>query len=118
MDLVDLVKETLDPLGVPVQFLERPKSAPCISFHFFNESGTLYGDGKPVVNGGMLQLDIFHTKSPRTLRAQAIAALTSRNGPVGFVKTFPDECRREPDAGLYHQVIVLEFYYNIKSGVM
>jgi len=112
MDIVEKTAEYLSPLNVPCAYLMRPKESLCVSYHFFNEDGELYGDGLPIISGGSLQIDIFGKKTVavRKLRKQAIDLLTKQN-EILFVKTTPDDMSYEDDVKLYHQVVVFYFYY-------
>ncbi len=61
--MINTVYNILKPLNIPVLFLRRPKIDKTnkigISFHFFNESYNLYGDGNGNESGGVLQIDVF-----------------------------------------------------------
>lgn len=63
--MIQKVADILKPLNVPVQYISRPNisgsSKIGISYHFFNESDNLYGDGEGKEFGGVLQVDIFST---------------------------------------------------------
>lgn len=63
--MIQKVADILKPLNVPVQYTLRPNisgsSRIGISYHFFNESDNLYGDGEGKEFGGVLQVDIFST---------------------------------------------------------
>lgn len=61
--MIQKVYDILKPLKVPIQYILRPdisgSSKIGISYHFFNESDNLYGDGEGMEFGGSLQIDIF-----------------------------------------------------------
>lgn len=63
--MIRKVYDILKPLGIPIQYILRPdisgSSQIGISYHFFNESNKLYGDGEGKEFGGSLQVDIFST---------------------------------------------------------
>ena len=62
--MIQRVYEILNPLNIPIQYVLRPdidSSKIGISYHFFNESNELYGDGEGIKEGGVLQVDIFST---------------------------------------------------------
>lgn len=60
--MVNLVWKTLKPLNIPLEYILRPSitSGIGISYHFFGEGYTIYGDGKGDNLGGSLQIDIFY----------------------------------------------------------
>lgn len=61
--MIQKVYDILKPLNIPIQYILRPdisgNSKIGISYHFFNESDNLYGDGEGMEFGGSLQIDIF-----------------------------------------------------------
>lgn len=63
--MIQKVYDILKPLNIPIKYILRPDisgtSKIGISYHFFNESPNLYGDGEGVEEGGTLQIDIFST---------------------------------------------------------
>lgn len=63
--MIQKVHDILKPLNIPVKYMSRPdiygSSKTGISYHFFNESPNLYGDGEGKEEGGSLQIDVFST---------------------------------------------------------
>lgn len=62
--MIQRVNDILKPLNIPIQYILRPDisgSKIGISYHFFNESPTLYGEGMAIKTGGVLQVDVFST---------------------------------------------------------
>lgn len=63
--MIKTVYNILKPLNIPISYILRPdisgSSKIGISYHFFNESPDLYGDGEGKEEGGVLQIDIFST---------------------------------------------------------
>lgn len=61
--MIQKVYNILEPLNVPALFMLRPKidnaNKVGLSYHFFNESNNLYGDGEGLEFGGVLQIDVF-----------------------------------------------------------
>lgn len=59
----DKVYELLKTLKYPVKWQVRPKldkaNTTVISFHFFNQTNSLYGNGEGLKQGGALQIDVF-----------------------------------------------------------
>ncbi len=72
--MIQKVYDILKPLKVPIQYILRPdisgSSKIGISYHFFNESNNLYGDGEGIEEGGSLQIDIFSTTDYSSLVKQ------------------------------------------------
>lgn len=63
--MITKIYNILQPIGVPIRYILRPDISGSnkvgISYHFFNESPNLYGDGEGKEEGGVLQIDIFST---------------------------------------------------------
>jgi len=59
MDLVNHVHKVLEPVGHPATQQARPKVTPGISFRFFDQRPTMYGDGKPVREEAHCQIDVW-----------------------------------------------------------
>ena len=63
--MINRVYEVLQPIGIPIKYILRPDISGSnkvgISYHFFNESPNLYGDGEGKEEGGTLQIDVFST---------------------------------------------------------
>ena len=60
--MIQKVNNILKPLDLPVEYIIRPNIVDIgISYHFFNESPNLYGDGEDKLEGGSLQIDVFST---------------------------------------------------------
>lgn len=69
-----VVYNILKPLNTPLDHIQRPEfvndSKAVISYHFFNQRGAKYGDGKSVIDSGALQVDLFvkHGNNPNALK--------------------------------------------------
>lgn len=63
--MIQKVDDILKPLNIPIRYILRPdisgSSKIGISYHFFNESNNLYGDGEGKKESGTVQIDIFST---------------------------------------------------------
>lgn len=63
--MIQKVYDVLKPLSVPVLYMLRPdisgNSKIAISYHFFDEGYSQYGDGEGKEEGGSLQIDVFST---------------------------------------------------------
>ena len=60
--MIKKVRDTLKPLNIPIKYIKRPDmngSKIGISYHFFNESNELYGDGEEKETSGSVQIDVF-----------------------------------------------------------
>lgn len=107
MDLVDLVYNTLSPLKIPVMWEIRPEKPPGISYHFFNESGILFGDGETKRSIVSCQIDIwFRRKEDVNLKNKV--KKTMKN--AGFLE--PNSYTVYDDkVNLYHTVMVFNYNY-------
>lgn len=69
--MIQKVNEILKPLNIPTLYMFRPEinnsNKTGISYHFFNESDNLYGDGEGMEFGGSVQVDIFSLLSLSSL---------------------------------------------------
>lgn len=74
--MIQKVYDTLKPLNIPALYMFRPEidnsNKTGISYHFFNESDNLYGDGEGMEFGGSLQIDIFSLLSLSSLDHEKI----------------------------------------------
>jgi len=109
--MIQKVYDILNPIGVPVRYILRPDMSSAktgISYHFFNESYELYGDGKGAEFGGALQVDVFSTvdysstvqQIKELLEAAKFRLADMRDGADGF-----------EDSMMYYQKILI-FNYN------
>lgn len=58
----DKIKTLLESLNTGIIVLEDalPNNFPCITFHFYNETGTLFGSGTATEEGANCQVDIWY----------------------------------------------------------
>lgn len=78
--MITTVYNILKPLSIPILYILRPditNNKIGISYHFFGESYTSYGDGKGKEPGGTLQVDIFATDDYSGIAKQVITLLES-----------------------------------------
>ncbi|SDL20548.1 hypothetical protein [Natronincola ferrireducens] len=106
MDLINHVHSILSPLNIPVLWQLRPKNPPCISYHFFNEQGILYGDGEELTGSISCQVDIWSRNNFTDIKKQVKSAMKS----AGFLFSHADE-NFEEDVKLHHCFLVFNFYY-------
>jgi hypothetical protein len=70
----DLLKAAVQGLKVPVIDKAFPDVFPCITFHFYNESGALFGAGTATEEDAMCQVDIWYKVKTEFVKT-AIAAI-------------------------------------------
>ena len=109
MDLFEIVAEALSPLKVPIKYIVRPDMSReniGISYHFYSETPSLYGDGEIQQVEGMLQVDIFYKAALGDLPRRIITLLKAQ----GF-RWYDSSEDKETLAGvrLYHKI--LQFSY-------
>ncbi|KMY49569.1 hypothetical protein [Peribacillus loiseleuriae] len=105
MSLNALVINTLNPLGIPVDFQTARSNSPTyITFFFYNEKGTLYLDDDEKETRYSLQVDIWSKGDYISTVEQVKKLLKS----VGFVRTFATDLY-EKDTQIYHKVLRFSF---------
>ena len=60
--MINKVHSMLKACNVPLGYIDRPSfntSNIVLSYHFFNQRGGMFGDGKVVEKSGSLQIDLF-----------------------------------------------------------
>lgn len=105
MSLNALVIDTLNPLGIPVDFqTTRSNNTTYITFFFYNEKGALYLDDDEKETRYSLQVDIWSKEDYISTVDQVKKLLKS----VGFVRTFATDFY-EKDTQIYHKVLRFSF---------
>lgn len=109
--MVVTVYDALKSLGLPISFLKRPKfgvSNMVISYHFFNESGDNYGDGKPTEQTGALQVDLFSKKADYSSTVSKVKALLEG---ANFMYADGDDNidKLSETEQLYHKVLIFNY---------
>ena len=107
MDLKQFVYGFLKIPGVPVTYAVRPKTFPCVSYHFFGERPALRGDGDERRVECSCQTDIFTTDGNDRDIARTVKQLMLENG---FIWSRSDG-DAEKDTGLYHHIMVFTIEY-------
>ncbi|WP_315122338.1 hypothetical protein [uncultured Clostridium sp.] len=111
MDLINLVYNTLSPLNVPILWQLRPTTLPGITYHFFDESGELFGEGQETLSMTSCQIDIW-SKDNYTDLKKNVRKIMKSNGFL-FANGFDSF---EADVNIYHKTLVFNYYY--ESEVM
>lgn len=112
MDLITLAYDTLIPLGYPTIWQERPTTFPGITYHFFGESGELYGDGNIQNESVSCQIDIWVEKNANTVSDynRIKKEVKSAMKEAGFLFSSATDSY-EDEVKLYHCVLIFNFYY-------
>lgn len=82
--MVTKVYNLLKQINVPLDYNFRPdfdNKNIILSYHFFNETGILYGDGDIVEFGGSIQIDLFvkHRTNFTSVKAQILDIMLNDN---------------------------------------
>ena len=114
MDFINEVYNTLTIGKLPVTYIIRhAKSIPSISYHFFGEVTTLFGDGKPRRAEIKCQVDLW-TRDGQD--AEYIHPIRMAMKKAGWRPSKPDEDNyQEPDTGLYHRVFIFRKEYHVEE---
>lgn len=107
VSLNKIVKETLKPLNIPVEFQTYGgKSEPYITFFTYLNQAESYADDEEEVTGYYIQLDLFGKGNLEKLQIEIIKLLKSN----GFIKKSINDGLYEPDTKFYHKVFRFFFY--------
>lgn len=109
--MIITVYNLLKNLDTPVKFLERPGfglTKMCISYHFFNQGNTQYGDGKPIKKGGSLQVDVFSKKIDYTSIVGEIEDILSSANFRLFDKKDDIENLSNSEQ-IYHKILIFNY---------
>lgn len=106
----DKVKQILKLLKYPYAWQTRPKlndkNKIVISFHFFNQSNSIYGDGKGLRQGGVLQIDVFalvdYSKAVNEIREVFI------KNKFRFAQMY-DDIESVGNEQIYHKVLTFNY---------
>ncbi len=108
--MINRVNEILSILNIPINWNLRPQmddDKTVISYHFFNEKNSIYGDGKGSGNSGMLQIDVFSVTDYSGV-AKNIIDLMVNNG-FKFVGADDYADGLNANKQLYHKKIVFNY---------
>ncbi len=99
----------LKGLGIPVAYSIRPgidENKEVISFHFYNEGPTIYGDGNGEEFGGNLQVDVFMKKPNKKLCRKIIDLLNRNNYKFEYMNDLGDTTT---GIRLFHFVLIFNY---------
>lgn len=114
--MIDRVYEILRPLKLPIEWQTRPKfnnKSIVVSYHFFNESNLLYGDGDEIEQGGSLQVDVFSNIDYSTTERD-VKQLLKENG-FKFYSGEDSIENIDNNTIIYHKTLIFNY---IESEVM
>jgi len=116
--MIQKVYDILKQLNVPIKYILRPDISGSnkigISYHFFNESYNLYGDGEGEEFGGVLQVDIFSTVDYTDIVQQVRTLLEQHNFRLADMRDSEDSFE---EGGLKYYQKILIFNY-VESEVL
>ena len=106
--MVDRIYQLLKPLGHPCQYILRPNldRGVSISYHFFNRSRALRGDGKGRGFTQSVQIDVFYNRDIGSLADDIIDIMEA----AGFLfSREDDDAEIVGGVRLYHKILVFNF---------
>lgn len=96
-----LVKDTLAPAGVPVEFQKYSGTASIyITFFIYNEQGEDWAENEETATGYSIQVDIWSPGDYTALETQVKSLMKA----AGFIRTSSTDMF-EPDTRIYHKAI-------------
>lgn len=108
--MINTVYNILKPLNIPVKYILRPEisgsSKIGISYHFFNESPNLYGDGEGKEEGGVLQIDIFSTIVYTNIVNQVRDLMKANNFRLADSRDSDDSFN---NVQYYHKILIFNY---------
>ena len=114
--MIQKVYGILSVIGVPVRYILRPDMSSAktgISYHFFNESYELYGDGKGAEFGGALQVDVFSTVDYSSTVQQIQTLLEENKFRLADMRDSEDSFDNVSNIKYYQKILI--FNYNEKE---
>jgi len=112
MDKLQLVVDILTPLELPAVYHGRHRDIPSLSFHFFGEQPSYYGDGRILREGFNCQIDVFTRGGKCHVVVQKIRKAME---DAGFLYVRTDD-NFERDTGLYHKTIIFYLEYDTEEA--
>lgn len=106
----DKIEKILDGFNIPYKYLLRPSigiKKTVLSYHFFNESNVLKGDGKGRIYGGNVQLDIFSKENNRQLIRDITREFEKQRILLVRVEEDQESFKNQI---LYHKIIIFEYF--------
>ena len=108
--MIQKVYDILKPLNIPIQYILRPdisgSSKIGISYHFFNESDNLYGDGEGMEFGGSLQIDIFSLVDYTDVIKQVKELMKSNRFRLADMRDSDDSFS---NVQYYHKILIFNY---------
>lgn len=106
----DLIKDTLKPLGIPIQFQWYcGKATTYITFSEYLGQGEGYADDEETETGHYIQIDVWSKSDYTEIVKQAKDLLKQ----AGFRRTYENEFY-EDDTKIYHKVLRVFYLEEIK----
>lgn len=63
------IKKILDESAtIPVLEVSQPNNYPCVTYHFYNESGSLFGGGTATEESASCQIDIWYKEKTEKVK--------------------------------------------------
>lgn len=110
--MIQKVYELLKVCNVPVEYNQRldfDSKGIVLSYHFFNESGEAFEDGKEVESGGALQVDLFaKARVDFTAIKKQVKQLLNDNDFIGI--TSYDTQENVEGIGIINHVVITSNY--------
>lgn len=108
--MIQRVYNILKPLDIPIAYILRPdisgSSRIGISYHFFNESNNLYGDGEGMEFGGSLQIDIFSLVDYTNVIKQVKGLMKSNKFRLADMRDSDDSFN---SVKYYHKILIFNY---------
>lgn len=108
--MIQKVYDILKPLNIPILYILRPEIDSSnkigISYHFFNESDNLYGDGEGMEFGGSLQIDIFSTVDYTTVVNQVKDLMKANKFRLADMRDSDDSFS---NVKYYHKTLIFNY---------
>ncbi|EPY2286134.1 hypothetical protein ACXAT6_003393 [Clostridium sporogenes] len=109
MSINKLIIDTLQPLGIPVQFQTyEGKETTYITFFNYLEQGEKYSDDLEESTGFYYQVDIWSKGNLEKLKKKTVKLLKN----AGFIKRTINDLY-EPDTKTFHKCC--RFFFNVKN---
>lgn len=106
-DIHSLIRETLEPIGVPVYFSARKEEKlPIILFNITGERGYEHLDDEETMIKYKISINIFSRGNYLPIKKQIL----KRMKEVGFIRTDIPACIYEESVDLYNQPLFFDYY--------
>lgn len=105
--MINKIYNVLKDVSEECNYLIRPKKFPGISFHFFNDKATFYGNGVEKRNFISIQVDLWDKTTENKDRVKEIINKMKANN----MRYSRKNETYESEVDLYHTVIIFNYYY-------